>query len=346
MIDERKLKDFLTDATTRAGEDPVALTIRELLSYWGHKRRGYWVVAKLERDLMDHGLRTDPPFTVGWIDTIIRLVPQRRSTEPKEVSQGLIAPEESDESETVPEVSIQVSTLRSSSGGIESVNPQKDLLYAQSLMMRYDYSQLAVQSTPYQLEGAITWESIAQAQMKGPIHALSDCVIQADTVLLEDDLLALIPRINENGFVFVRGTENKICGIVTPADVTDEFGRLARPFFLVGEIERRLRVAIDGRFIPDELSRFIDPDDSTQRDVSSAGDLTLGEHQRILESEVNWKRMDWHAERTVFIQALDSVRKLRNEIMHFSPDPLEEEQVEELRLFIQWLKYLDSNVPD
>jgi hypothetical protein len=35
------------------------------------------------------------------------------------------------------------------------------------------------------------------------------------------------------------------------------------------------------------------------------------------------------------------MRELRNDVLHFSPDPIDEDQLVELRRFIKWLKILD-----
>ncbi|MFN8124665.1 MAG: hypothetical protein U0237_19835 [Thermoleophilia bacterium] len=59
-----------------------------------------------------------------------------------------------------------------------------------------------------------------------------------------DDLIALIPRIISESFVFVLGADETIAGIVTMADLSEQFATLANPFFLLGEIERRLRLIL------------------------------------------------------------------------------------------------------
>jgi len=88
------------------------------------------------------------------------------------------------------------------------------------------------------------------------------------------------------------------------------------------------------------LSSVRSPGDGT-RDVGSAEDLTIGEYVRLLENPDNWGKTKWHVERGVFTDALDRVRALRNDVMHFSPDPLDEDQLDELRRFIRWLRFLD-----
>jgi hypothetical protein len=80
---------------------------------------------------------------------------------------------------------------------------------------------------------------------------------------------------------------------------------------------------------------------ATLAEVASAEDLAFGEYKRLLEKPDNWQRLQWNVDRTVFISTLDEVRTVRNEVMHFSPDPIDEEQLTMLTNFIRWVKVLD-----
>jgi hypothetical protein len=209
----------------------------------------------------------------------------------------------------------------------------------QSLMMRHDFSQLAVMSGPRDLRGAVTWESIAQARIRDPKAALREAVTNGEVVRSDDDLLAQIPRIVDAGFVFVQATNKVISGIVTTADLSNQFLILAKPFFVLAEIERRLRRIVDRAFESDELQSVMDPADAG-RHVKSAEDLTLGEYVRLLEDPARWPRLGWALDRKVFIEGLHQVRETRNDIMHFSPDPLDDEQITTIENFLKWLRKL------
>ena len=141
-------------------------------------------------------------------------------------------------------------------------------------------------------------------------------------------------------FVFVQGPDRTISGIVTTADLSEEFASLARPFFLVAEVERRLRRLIDRNFNAEELASIVDPGD-TERSARSASDLTLGECARLLEEPSWWSRLGWELDRTIFVRELHDVRLIRNDIMHFSPDPLDREQILKVELFLKCLRKLD-----
>jgi restriction system protein len=339
-MDAETRSTFLKEAAERDLPNLVSMTARELLDLWSYKRRGSWIIGQIERELAAAGLTTDPPFQYIWIDSPVRLVPTR-------LEEGTGETEVEDEATSSPEgsapsteVTLHVGRLGSANRPVCSVPLDSPLIHAQSLMMRYDYSQLAITSDGRNLRGAITWESIARASMRGTPSQVVECRVDAESVRSKDDLIRHIPRIVQAGYVFVRSHDESLCGIVTTADLSEEFATLAAPFFLIGEIERRLRRAVDRVFTPDELNVIRDPADSG-RAVASAEDLTMGEYIRLLEEPARWARMDWPVERQVFGEFLDQVRQLRNDVLHFSPDPLDEEELDVLRRFIALLRFLD-----
>ena len=340
MEEDEDLQAFLADAARRDQSNLVVLPIRQLLEKWGHKRRGYWIVSRIERDLDEASIATEPTFTQGWIDTPVTLVPKRLRPEP-EITDAAGAGEVVAEGEAEPgEVTLLVSSLRSAGQGVISVTLDGSIVEAQTLMMTNDFSQLAVMSSARSLRGAVTWESIAQASLHLPRPAVRDCVIPAEVVRFEDDLMHHIPRIVDAGYVFVHDRDQTIKGIVTTSDLSDEFARLATPFFLIGEIERRLRRAVGKIFTVEELAAIRNPTDAG-RDVASVDDLTMGEYERLLEGPPNWEKTGWQVDRKIFVGALSNVREIRNDVMHFSPDPLDTDQLTELRRFVRFLKILD-----
>jgi restriction system protein len=331
--------EFLEKASAQADGSPVELTIRELLAIWGAKRRGVWIVDRIKRDLRNFGLATLPPFEEEWIDNRIQIVPRSRAAVANALHDPDARPPTIDDPPPLPEVGLRVGVLKSASSKVEFVAPDSDVSLATSIMLRYDYSQLAVMSGERTIRGAVSWESIAKAGVRRAGQSLSDAVIAATIVNLDDDLLAQIPRIYDVGFVFVRDREQKICGIVTTADLSLEFGKLATPFFLIGEIERRLRRLVSDHFSADELAALGDLDGRTE--ITTPHDTTLGDLQRLFGDRNNWPRLGWAIDRGQFIAALNEVREIRNEVVHFSPDPLTDDQQAALHNFLNWLRILD-----
>jgi len=226
---------------------------------------------------------------------------------------------------------------------VSSVTPQEDLLSAQSKMRAHDYSQLAVMNGPRHLVGAISWESIAKALLRNTQASLAECIdTNHEPVRVDQPLLDAVPAIAKAGFVFVKDTHNSIAGIVTVADLAEQFAGLTRPFLLIEEIERLLRTAVDRCFTSEELYESLDPDDD--RDVAGAHSLSLGEVQRLLESPDKFAGLGWEADRRVFISNLEGVRMIRNDVMHFSPDPISEKDVALLKDFVVWVRSLEEGI--
>jgi hypothetical protein len=144
-----------------------------------------------------------------------------------------------------------------------------------------------------------------------------------------------------NGYVFVRNTDKMIGGVITTADLSAEFLALAGPFLLIGEVERRLRHIAGNVFDLDQLQAVRDPGDAA-RVVRGVDDLTVGEYVRLFESKDRWEQLAWEVDRKVFVESLTALRDLRNEIMHFSPDPIESELLIKVRNLSNWLKLLQT----
>ncbi len=112
------------------------------------------------------------------------------------------------------------------------------------------------------------------------------------------------------------------------------------PFLLLGEIENFIRKIIErGGFSIEQLRENRDPNDE-ERSVTWVSDLSLGECIRYLEKPDNWSQARLPIDRREFVAGLHSVRTIRNEVMHFEPDPLSPESLETLRQFVQFLRRL------
>ncbi|GAB3938835.1 hypothetical protein GCM10027614_19730 [Micromonospora vulcania] len=143
----------------------------------------------------------------------------------------------------------------------------------------------------------------------------------------------------ENNGIFV--------GIITGADIAGRFHKLALPFFLVGEIEFRLRLCLGPKLTGDPVRNLKGPNHSG--DFSK---LMFGEYVRLLDGDQsngthrlhaddNWKTLGWGGvDRAQFVAQLNRVRVIRNQIAHFDEQPLSEQQLDELGEFSGLLKQL------
>lgn len=105
---------------------------------------------------------------------------------------------------------------------------------------------------------------------------------------------------------------------------------------LLGEIENFVRSLIDGKFTEEELWAIRDVADG-ERPVDSVADLTLGEIIRLVENPERWQRIGLQIDRVIFKNELDRIRLIRNDVMHFDPDPVSAEDHQSLRAFVHFL---------
>jgi hypothetical protein len=163
-----------------------------------------------------------------------------------------------------------------------------------------------------------------------PPHIITD-----DTSLLD-----AITEIVSHQYVLVRDRTNKISGIVTTSDLSLEFRQLTEPFVLLGEIENHVRSLIQrGGFTNAQLRDCCDPNDK-DRPINGIFDLTFGEYLRLLEKKDLWSRLNLSIDRTIFIDKLDKIREIRNDVMHFDPDGVTESELDTLRKFAGFLQKL------
>lgn len=330
----RRPEAFLALLVERVGSDDVPrMSVRELISEWGVGRRGSGVTTRVWRDLRGAGLSTVPPFDSVPLDAEIAIV--ATLPEAGEATDGETA-------EDPAEATVTIGTLTSAATELVFVAPDTPILEAQSLMERFDYSQLPIMSGERTVKGVLSWESLAKASLYGrnvdtAQHASTTAVVVSDT----DPLLDHVDVIAEAGYVLVKDGTGVITGIVTTADLSNAFADLANPFLLLGEIEAWLRRIVDRCFEPDDLAAYVDPDDP-DRQIEAAMSLTFGEYVRLFQDPEAWERLALAADRRVFCAHLDEVRQIRNAIMHFSPDPLEEAALASIENLLRWLRSLDQ----
>jgi hypothetical protein len=325
--------NYLRDARARAeAGEPVETTVRDLIGIWDAKVRGHRINQRIEADLDNHGLTTRPNFRKVTIDAGIALV-TKSAEEPESVE--VIPKSVSDEDDEL-DVGLTVGNLPSALGGLESVPHDASLNQAITKMLLNDYSQLAVVSGPYTVRGAVTWKSIARARHANVSAGLAESVVQATEVQYDQDLLEILPTLVDKEFVFVRDAANAPCGIVTTADVALAYRELATPFLLIGEIDQLLRWLIARTFTIEHVVDCCDGDGT--RGLDSFDDMAFGDYQRVLEPPANWAALDWPLDRSIFIARLGEIRAIRNDIMHFNPDPPPPGSEDKLRHFVKLLK--------
>ena len=336
-------------ATLVDGRAPESVSVREFIAWFEALRRGSSINWHIRRALEEAGLITVPDFESAHIDGRIQfglpqVVQAPAEPEPQQQPPG-VQPEAQPAIEEPARIggaegepAYRVSRLLDPRIQLISVIPDATIEEAATLMLRHDFSQLPVMTNEREVRGMISWESIGPATIFGnpKPRFVRECMKPHAEVKTSDSLFRVINRIIESSYVLVRDETRIVKGILTTTDLSQRFQTLAEPFLLLGEIENHIRSLIDRRFTREQLAAVKDQNDD-RREIESVADLTLGEHIRLIERPDNWQRLGLHADRVVFVRELDTVRQLRNDIMHFDSDTITDNERRSLRNFVQFL---------
>ena len=234
----------------------------------------------------------------------------------------------------------RISRLASSTRKPLSVSPDTKLEEVVTHMLTNDFSQLPVMTSGREVKGVITWASIGSRLAVGKNCLVARELMEQHQEIRHDaSFFSAIGIIAEHQYVLVRGHDQKITGIVTASDLSQQFQQLAEPFLLLGEIENHVRRVISQRFTLTEVESAKDPAD-TKRVVTSVADLSFGEYIRFLENKDRWDRLNITVDRKTCLEKFESVRRIRNDVMHFDPDGIPEKDLMTLREFARFLQRL------
>lgn len=325
-------------ATLAAGKTATPVTIRTFLSWFGAKRRTSANVAYIDSIILAAGIRTVPEYTNIWVDTPItfELISEHPHPQPDQNEQeghaitqteGLAA----EDDDTASDPTFRIGHIKSANTPPVSVKPNASLLEATTLMLSRNYSQLPVMTSDREVKGVISWESIGSRSATGAsgpdVQAYMD---DHREISAATSLFTAIRTIVEYNYVLVRGTDRKISGIVTSSDIALQFESISTPFLLMAEIENSIRTLITAKLSIADVKRSCQ-EEFLPRNFSRMSELTFGNYVRILENSDNWKKLGIQLDRATFCAELSEVNEIRNDVMHFDPDPLTEEGLTKLR---------------
>ena len=318
-------------AQLKKGVAPSRETVRTFLLWFGAERRGYNVIRRVRSVLKRHGLTTSPDFEYTWLDGTIAFI-----TAPTDGTATAVAASGT----AAADPTFRIGRLDAANKSPISVKPDATLQQAVTIMLTNDFSQLPVMTGPRELKGMISWKTIgSRLALKRPCANVRDAMEPAQVVSVDESLFDAIARIASHDYVLVQASDKTYTGIVTASDFNFQFQALAEPFLLVGEIENGLRRILHQKFNLKELEEAKAPGDDG-RTIESPSDLTLGEYVRLIEPEKRWKKLKIEIDRVEFLQRLNRVREVRNDVMHFDPDGLSPDDLVFLREFAQFLKRL------
>ena len=309
-----RMKDAIANG---AAPTPEGITVRELIRQFGYQKRGDYINSYIRNGLEKFDLIADQDFAIGWIDSTITI---RLDLDVPDVPKP----------DSTSDPTHRIGSLEAANRIPECVRPDSPLSAATTIMQLHDYSQLPVMTNQRNLSGVISWKSIgARLALGRECEFVRQCMDAAEILPASAPLFESIATIAEHGYVLVRGGDNGITGIVTSSDLSFQFMQLAGPFLFLGEIEGHLRHLIHGLFTLEELRAASASEEG--RSIEGSADLTIGGYCRLLENKSNWEKLNLNIDRSEFVKHLDAVRQIRNNVMHFNPDGLSEDDSRKLR---------------
>ncbi|NML54300.1 CBS domain-containing protein [Streptomyces sp. R302] len=336
------------------GQDVPVL---ELLDLFDERVRDNPTCLRIQQTLNAAGLSTVPYFGTCARRASVHMVALDSATiepDPQADEDEEDAEEPEDPAGSLPERPLSIGDVLNGDG-VDSLPPNSPLNTVTHVMRHNNYSQLPIIEGKSTLRGVVTWRSVARMYEQGSVPTLANASeAPSDWAVAQEsqDFFALLPMISEYGYALIRRNDGTIGGIVTAADITERFAGTARPFFLVGEIELRLRKCLGTAIGPDAIR-------AVQRKYQQTGqisDLTFGEYVMLIDGEQrkeslrpladqNWLALKWSgADRVQFVRRLKRVKDIRNKIAHFDPQPLPDHMHEELHRFCLLLRQYVTDV--
>lgn len=361
------------------------ITVRDLLRMFKTERRGLNKVHDIKTALGSLGLETDPDFESEWIDAKIRIrlkdssnvheqeitVPTAENAlddqisdeeEEEETDAASIAPGSpatvpiviSSEGEGVVETkfseaqdpTFRIGSLPAANKTLVTVGQDDALTKAVTKMWQNDFSQLPIMHGEREVKGMISWKSIASRYViGGECCKVQHCRDDAQVVDGNGTLFDAIPTIVKHGYVLVRSQhDRRITGIVTASDLSLQFQQLAEPFLLLREIELHIRQLLQDKVTPDDLQALAS-DDAGAPAPKSISDLSFGGYLRLLQRPQVWSKLALNIDQAAMTSQLEEVRLIRNDVMHFDPDPMTPDQLGVLKNAAKFMHQLYELLP-
>jgi len=349
------------------------VTVRDFLRHFGAERRGAAKVAEIRKILDSLNLRTEPDFESAWIgepiwlrlkDGVAPPVPAddltddradadgdvlnstpsavEQAVEQSEAAPTSVAPEapEANRTAEISDPTFRIGSLPAANKPLITVNQNDNVSRAVTLMLQHDFSQLPVMQGEREVKGVVTWKSIgSRLALATKCQHVADCSEGVQIVDANRTLFDTIPVIVEHGYVLVRQKDRRITGIVTASDLSLQFRLLTEPFLLLREIELHVRLLLQKNITRDDFHLAENPAPA-DRQPQSISDLTFGQYVRLVQNPQVWEKLNLNVDSKILTKLLDEIREIRNEVMHFHPDPMTEQELDILKMGVRFLQEL------
>ena len=271
-----------------------------------------------------------PNYQNGWIDEEIEL----KGKDKAKIKNG--TGENSSDGKFDP--INRLSVLEAASKTPVSISRDATLEKAYHLMWKNEFSQLPIMNGDREVLGIISWQTIAKGLIaKKSSNTVKDFMTD-DFIVLDENtpLFDSIKQVIKKGVVFVSNKENKIKGPVTTSDLNEQFIEQIEPYILLEQIENYIRLLLHDKIILEDILKLLTIEDEN-RELTSISDMTFGEYLRVIENNEMWELLGLPFDRPDFVNDLDEIRKIRNGVMHFSPDSISQSELKFLRKTSEFL---------
>jgi hypothetical protein len=240
----------------------------------------------------------------------------------------------------------RIGRLPAANKKLVSVNQNDSLSTAVTLLLKNDFSQLPVMQGEREVKGVVTWKSIgSKLSLGAKCDTVADCREDARIVDSNRTLFDAIPTIVDWGYVLVRDQrDRRIMGIVTASDLSLEFRSLSEPFLLLREVELHVRRLLGDKVDATDF-QVLSSAAPSKKPPQNIADLTFGEYVRLIQHPAVWLKLKLKIDSKVLTELLDSVRVIRNDVMHFDPDPMTEDELKTLKLAVRFMQELYQFLP-
>lgn len=269
-----------------------------------------------------------PNYQSGWIDHEITL---------KEKDKAKITNGEADFDERFDPIN-RLSVLEAASKIPISITKEDSLEKAYHILWKHEFSQLPVMNNDREVLGIVSWQSIAKGLIaKKQSNQVKDFMTNDYKILNEQTpLFEAIKEVIKTGVVFVLDKQKKIKGPVTPSDLNEQFIEQIEPYILLEQIENFVRLILHDKIILEDILKLLTIKDESRK-ILSISDMTFGEYLTVIEYPEMWNLLELPFVKSDFTKELQEIRKIRNGVMHFSPDRASNDDLKTLRRMSKFL---------
>jgi hypothetical protein len=173
-----------------------------------------------------------------------------------------------------------------------------------------------------------------------------EAAVQKVRAVRTDDLLTdCVQVVADHGFVFVLNPDNSLSGMVTTYDLAHQLREELTPYAFTEEVERRLRRTLRTALllIKAKTGQYGMPSDEGRIQRLRDDKTDFNEYVELLRRIDVWEALRWKFPQGGFANRIDSIRKIRNDFMHFHALAEEERvaQVEEIEKALKILRTVD-----